>query len=109
MFENKLHHTTWFGSKPELIHGIHMIPICPITTYARGKQFVIEEWNRFSRDDYIPTEKSWTSLLKGNQATFDPETSYEFFASDRFDPGYLMDGESRTYYLIYSAMLADSR
>jgi endo-1,3(4)-beta-glucanase len=39
--------TAYFGSAPELIHGIHMVPISPPTSLLRPRQFVKEEWEAF--------------------------------------------------------------
>jgi endo-1,3(4)-beta-glucanase len=110
LYENKVDHTTFFGKKIEYIHGIQMMPICPITAYIRSKKFAIEEWQQFFKGNNssssVLEDKAWTALLRGNQATFDPTTSFEFFASGEFEDAFMMDGDSRAYYLMYSASLA---
>jgi endo-1,3(4)-beta-glucanase len=83
-----------------------MMPISPISAYTRTKKFVATEWKRYFGDDFIAKDKLWTSLIRGGQAIVDPEKSYRFFSSPNFQPSYLMDGDSRAYYLIYAAMLA---
>lgn len=47
MFENKVHHTTYFGANTEYIQGIHMLPLTAISPYMRPAAFVIEEWNKY--------------------------------------------------------------
>lgn len=44
LFENKIDHSTFFGQSPEFVHGIHMLPISPITSYIRPNTFVAHEW-----------------------------------------------------------------
>ncbi|KAG0648941.1 glycoside hydrolase [Hyphodiscus hymeniophilus] len=50
LFENKIDHTTYFGSNIEYIQGIHMLPLLPCSTLTRTKEFVTEEWNTFFSD-----------------------------------------------------------
>jgi endoglucanase Acf2 len=47
------------------------------------------------------------SLLRGGQAVNDPEMSYRCFSSEGFKKILLMDGDSRAYYLMYSAIFAE--
>jgi endo-1,3(4)-beta-glucanase len=105
MFENKIDHTTFFGNNAEYVQGIHMMPISPVSGYVRSKTFVREEWQSYFQS-YTPQDRVWTSLLKGNQALIDPVASYNFFSSGSFEDGLKMDGDSRAYYLFYSAVLA---
>ena len=44
LFENKIDHATFFGGESEFVHGIHMLPISPITSYMRPSSFVAHEW-----------------------------------------------------------------
>ncbi|KZM25404.1 Endo-1,3(4)-beta-glucanase [Ascochyta rabiei] len=106
LFENKVDHTTYFGSNIEYIQGIHMIPLNPSSAYTRPKDFVTEEWNTFfsnGRVDQIPG--GWRGILYANLALIDPQTSYNYFASPNFDYGSLDGGASRTWYLAYSAAM----
>jgi endo-1,3(4)-beta-glucanase len=105
MFENKIHHTTFFGNNPEFIHGIHMLPISPITAYIKSKEFVSQEWNKWF-DGYRTKSDDWTSVLNANLALWSPKTAFEFFAGDGFEEKWLQQGESRAWYLFYSAALA---
>jgi endo-1,3(4)-beta-glucanase len=107
LFENKVDHTTFFGNNPEYIQGIHMLPVSPISGYTRSRKFVLEEWQRyFQGDNYTPQDAAWTSLLRGNQALIDPVSSYNFFSSNSYSNSMRMEGDSRAYYLFYSAVLA---
>ncbi|KAF2673268.1 glycoside hydrolase [Microthyrium microscopicum] len=107
LFENKVDHATWFGRNPEYIHGIHMLPMTPISGYIRSKDFDIEEWQQKTNPNtFRPKDKVWTGILRAMQANHDPHGSYKFFASSDFDNTLLQQGESRAYYLMYSAILA---
>ncbi|KAI4606230.1 hypothetical protein J4E80_010207 [Alternaria sp. BMP 0032] len=105
LFENKIDHTTYFGGNIEYIEGIHMIPLNPSSAYTRRKQFVQEEWDTyFSNGRAEQVQGGWKSILKANQALFDPQASYDFFANPNFNEQ-LDGGASRTWYLAYSAAL----
>ena len=106
LFENKCDHTTYFGSNIEYIQGIHMIPLNPSSAYTRPKDFVTEEWNTyFSNGRADQVAGGWRGILYANLALIDPQTSYNYFASDSFDYGSLDGGASRTWYLAYSASM----
>lgn len=110
LFENKCDHVTYFGNNIEYIQGIHMIPLNPSSAYTRPKDFVTEEWNTFfsgGRVDQIAG--GWRGILYANLALIDPQTSYNYFASDNFDYGSLDGGASRTWYLAYSASMLNLR
>jgi endo-1,3(4)-beta-glucanase len=108
LYENKLHHTTFFGNNIEFIHGIHMLPISPISAYMRSKKFVNEEWQSFFKgNNFMPKADGWRSVLFGNQALIEPLASFRFFASEKFKSSWIGVGESRAYYLFYSSVLAD--
>jgi endo-1,3(4)-beta-glucanase len=84
-----------------------MIPVCPISTYTRSRKFAIAEWNHLYGKGFKLEDPSWTGVIRGNQATFDPEGSFGFFSSNGFQDKFLMDGDSRAYYLLYAAMLSE--
>ncbi|KAL1596237.1 endo-1,3-beta glucanase [Nothophoma quercina] len=106
LFENKVDHTTYFGSNIEYIQGIHMIPLNPSSAYTRPKDFVTEEWNTyFSNGRVNKVAGGWQGILYANLALIDPQTSYNYFSSDSFDYGSLDGGASRTWYLAYSAAM----
>jgi endo-1,3(4)-beta-glucanase len=83
-----------------------MLPICPMSAYTRTKKFAVEEWKAHFGDDFIASDKSWTGIIRAAQAIIEPEKSYKFFSSSSFDDGYMGESDSRAYYLIYAAMLA---
>ena len=106
LFENKVDHTTYFGSNIEFIQGIHMLPINPSSGYTRNKDFVKQEWDAFfsnGRVDQIPG--GWRGILYSNLALIDPKSAYRFFNSGNFKQEYLDGGASLTWYLALSAGL----
>ncbi|MCJ1401504.1 hypothetical protein MMC11_004718 [Xylographa trunciseda] len=109
LFENKIDHTTYFGGNFEYVQGIHMIPLMPFSAFIRSKRFVTEEWNTYFGETAVtPASKvagGWKGLLYANLAIIDPRASFDFFASDNFDPGWLDGGASRTWYLAFAAGL----
>ncbi|KAF2432715.1 endo-1,3-beta-glucanase [Tothia fuscella] len=106
LFENKADHTTYFGSQPEFIQGIHMIPISPITSYIRSGTFVSEEWGLyFANRNISAIQNGWSGILMANLATIDPRTSWQFFADPEFDVVHLDGGASLTWYLTWAACL----
>ncbi|KAL1877327.1 hypothetical protein VTK73DRAFT_8780 [Phialemonium thermophilum] len=107
LFENKIDHTTYFGTNIEYIEGIHMLPLLPCTALTRSSRFVKEEWQTyFSNGRADQVAGGWRGILYGNYATVDPKAAYNFFSATNFDPSWLDGGASRTWYLAYSAALA---
>jgi endo-1,3(4)-beta-glucanase len=105
LFENKIDHTTYFGSNPEYIEGIHMIPLNPTSAYTRSAEFVKEEWDTyFSGGRVDQVQGGWKAILYANYALINPQAAYDFFASSDFDTT-LDGGASRTWYLAYTAAL----
>ncbi|KAH0013312.1 endo-1,3-beta-glucanase, partial [Aureobasidium melanogenum] len=109
LFENKIDYTTYFGSNPEYIHGIHMIPAgFPFSAYVRTQKFVTEEWNAFFSNGRANVDGGWRGILYANLATIQPAASYAFFSDPKFNPVYLDGGASLTWYLTYSAAMGGS-
>lgn len=107
LFENKIDHTTYFGTNIEYIQGINMLPLIPATKLIRGRQFVSEEWEQyFSNGRVDSVAGGWRGILYGNLATIDPHTAYNWFNQSDFDASWLDGGASLTWYLAYSAALA---
>ncbi|KAJ5820525.1 CAZyme family GH81 [Penicillium riverlandense] len=109
LFENKVDHTTYFGSELAYIQGIHMLPLIPSSAYTRQNQFVTEEWNAmFASGAASPAENvdgGWKGILYANLAIINPTASWEFFAQSNFSYSWLDGGASRTWYLAYAAGL----
>ncbi|KAL6454120.1 ACF2 Endo-1 [Candida maltosa Xu316] len=104
LFENKIDYATYFGRGTigdEWIHGIHMLPITPISSYFRSPQFVKEEWDQKLGGiiDRIPD--GWKGILMLNKALFDPKSAWDWFARDDWDPALIDNGMSRTWSLAY--------
>ncbi|OBA19583.1 glycoside hydrolase [Metschnikowia bicuspidata var. bicuspidata NRRL YB-4993] len=106
LFENKVDFATFFGRGTvgdEFIHGIHMIPITPVSSYIRDPIFVREEWQEKLAGivDRIPD--GWQGLLRLNQGLFDPPTAWKWFARSDWNPALIDGGMSRTWSLAYLA------
>lgn len=105
-FENKLDYTTYFGTNPEYIHGIHMIPVTPVSSLLRDPTFVQQEWEQNVSQFIGNVNDGWLGILHSNQALYDPKSAYEFFSQDNFQTLWLDGGASRTWYLAYSAAVS---
>lgn len=104
LFENKIDHVTYFGTNPEHIQGIHMLPLLPSSTLTRTKQFVLEEWNTyFSNGRAELVGGGWKGILFANLAIVDPVRAWNFFKSSSFDSSWLDGGASLTWYLALAA------
>ncbi|VEU23208.1 DEKNAAC104327 [Brettanomyces naardenensis] len=102
LFENKIDHATYFGMNREFIHGIHMIPITPISNFMRNTQFVKEEWQEMHLGDLSnQIDSGWKGLLKLNSAIIDPQGAWQFFSDNNFQDQWLDNGMSRTWSLAY--------
>ncbi|CAN6627006.1 glucan endo-1,3-beta-D-glucosidase 2 [Trichomonascus vanleenenianus] len=102
LFENKIDHATYFGLNPEYIHGIHMIPVTPISSWVRNPDFVRQEWNSRVRGFVDSVDSGWKGILKINQALYDPRESARFFYDPSFQPKWLDGGMSRTWCLAFT-------
>ncbi|CAN3375356.1 hypothetical protein DIURU_002444 [Diutina rugosa] len=111
IFENKMAYTTFFGApdkNPEYVHGIHMIPLTPVSSMIRGSTFVEQEWDSQISTFLDNVDSGWTGILRLNQALFDPKSAYEFFSDSNWNPNHLDNGMSRTWSLALSAGLANA-
>eukprot|EP00002_Diphylleia_rotans_P003838 TRINITY_DN1271_c0_g1_i1.p1 TRINITY_DN1271_c0_g1~~TRINITY_DN1271_c0_g1_i1.p1 ORF type:complete len:733 (-),score=162.35 TRINITY_DN1271_c0_g1_i1:87-2285(-) len=96
-FENKCDYATWFGSNPEYIHGIQMLPMTAVSEEIRYAYFVAEEWPLIaSRAPGAPG--GWSSVLYTNYAMINKNSA---FASLQTAP--LDDGLTRTWALFFAA------
>ncbi|KAF5017743.1 hypothetical protein F66182_10313 [Fusarium sp. NRRL 66182] len=106
LFENKIHHTTWFSANIEAVQGIHMIPILPVSNYARTGTFVQQEWSTyFDKGRVDKFNNNWKGIIYGNYATIQPRAAWNFFAQAKFDAAWIDGGASRTWYMAYAAAL----
>ncbi|KAF5553306.1 glucan 1,3-beta-glucosidase [Fusarium circinatum] len=106
LFENKVHHTTWFSAAIEAVQGIHMIPILPVSNLARTATFVQQEWDTyFSKGRVDKFNNLWKGIIYGNYATVQPKTAWTFFTQSKFDANWIDGGASRTWYMAYAAAL----
>ena len=82
-----------------------MIPINPSSGYTRNQNFITEEWSTYfdnGRADQVAG--GWRGILYSDLALIDPKAAYDRF-SGAFDPQYLDDGATLTWYLALSAGL----
>lgn len=105
-FENKIDYSTYFGRGTignEWIHGIHMLPITPISSYIRGPKFVKEEWDQILAPiiDRIPD--GWKGILLLNLALSDPKKAWAWFARSDWNDSQIDNGMSRTWSLAFIA------
>lgn len=112
LFENKIDFSTFFGRGTvgdEFIHGIHMIPITPISSYIRGPNYVKEEWDAKLGGivDQIPD--GWRGILKLNAGLFDPKYSWDWFSGPDFEDRFIDEGMTRTWSLAYLAGIGASQ
>jgi len=102
-FQNKLHYTTWFGTRKEFIHGIQMMPLTPALRLSRRAEFCQQEWDDVISTLPLESFDTWTSvLLTGSLALIDPDEAYDRLAS--MDPGSMDDGLTRSYALYWAAV-----
>lgn len=102
-FENKLDHTTYFGTLTQYIQGIHMLPITPASSFVRRPLFVQQEWESILKSIVSNITDGWRGILMLNVALYDPTTAYNFFNSSSFQTAYLDNGMSKTWSLAYCA------
>jgi endo-1,3(4)-beta-glucanase len=116
LFENKIDYTTYFGDTPALIHGIHMVPLSPVSSYLRPRTFVKEEWDamfsdgRALRDGPEGAGGGWRGILHANLALIDSKASFAFFrdgVDGYWDGTWIDGGASRTWYLVWAAGLGE--
>ncbi|KAJ4424881.1 endo-1,3-beta glucanase [Gnomoniopsis sp. IMI 355080] len=107
LFENKIDHTTYFGTNIEYIEGIHMLPLLPSTPFIRPANFVEQEWAQYFDDGRADSVVGgWKGVLYGDYSTIDPEGAFAFFNQSTFDSSWLDGGASLTWYLAFAAALA---
>ncbi|KAI5464619.1 glycosyl hydrolase [Mariannaea sp. PMI_226] len=106
LFENKIHHTTYFDDHIESIQGIHMIPVIAPSAYIRSNAFVTQEWNTFFASGKIDKiANAWKSIIYASYANVDPVKAWNYFSSKSFNTNYIDGGASQTWYMAYSAAL----
>lgn len=104
VFENKIHHTTFFSSDIEAIQGIHMIPVGAPSMYTRPKTFVQQEWDAyFSNGRIDKIDNAWKSIIYASYATVNPKTAWNYFNSSDFNTNNIDGGASQTWYMAYAA------
>jgi endo-1,3(4)-beta-glucanase len=104
LFENKIHHTTFFSADIEAIQGIQMIPVHGPTGLTRSKTFIQEEWDAFYGGGKIDAmDNPWKGIAYAQYALVDAVGAYNFFASPSFQDNWIDGGASRSWYMAYAA------
>lgn len=104
LFENKIDHTTYFGTNIEYVQGIHMLPLLPSSTFTRTQKFVTQEWDAyFSNGRVNSIVGGWKGILYANYAIINAAAAWDFFSSPTFDVAWLDGGASQTWYLALAA------
>lgn len=112
LFENKIDFATFFGRGTvgdEYVHGIHMIPITPVSSYIRGSRYVKEEWDAKLGGivDQIPD--GWRGILKLNAGLFDPKYAWKWFSRLDWQDNLIDPGMTRSWALAYLAGIGGAR
>lgn len=105
LFENKVHHTTYFGTDPKDTQGIHMLPLIPTSPYVRTAAFAQDEWNAYFAGTINTINDGWKGILYLNMALWSPKASWNFFAQSSFNNQWLDGGASRTWSLAFAGMM----
>ena len=106
LFENKVHHTTFFSPDAEAIQGIHMMPVLAATGLTRSKQFIREEWDVFFAGGRIDAvDNAWKGVAYAQYALVDARAAWEFFAGEGFKANWVDGGASRSWWMAYAAAL----
>ncbi|KAF2737083.1 glycoside hydrolase [Polyplosphaeria fusca] len=109
MYEGKVDHSTYFGTDPSYISGIHTLPISAPTAYLRALSFVRAEWDKYFSEGRVDQVKGgWRGLLYGNYAVLDAKAAWTFFAGQGqqgWDDTWIDGGGSRSWYLVWCAGL----
>ena len=83
-----------------------MIPINPSSAYTRNRNFVTEEWGTYFDNGRVDqVAGGWRGILYSNLALIDAKTAYGWLSEPSFDPQYLDDGATLTWYLALAAGL----
>ncbi|TIC71141.1 glycoside hydrolase [Wallemia mellicola] len=92
-FENKRDHGTWFSPNIECIHGIHMLPLSPLTSFIRSPEFISQEFESHLRSIF-PTNTGWDAIILTNWAFSDNQRAVKYAKEwietapdSSFDPG----------------------
>mmetsp|Transcript_2085 Transcript_2085/g.6278 ORF Transcript_2085/g.6278 Transcript_2085/m.6278 type:complete len:363 (-) Transcript_2085:158-1246(-) len=80
--------STWFGDKPEYLHGIQALPVTPFTETLFDKDYVKEELPVLADALDMEVEPFWKAILGQIQAMADPKLGAETVdALADFGPG----------------------
>ncbi|KAL6015775.1 endo-1,3-beta glucanase [Candidozyma auris] len=112
LFENKIDFATFFGRGTvgdEYVHGIHMIPITPMSSYIRGSRYVKEEWDAKLAGIVDKIPDGWQGILKLNAGLFDPRYSWKWFSRNDWQDNLIDPGMTRSWALAYLAGIGGAK
>ena len=70
LFENKIDHTTYFGTNLEYIQMIHAIPIISASSFIRSPTFVKQEWDQKLAAIVNNVNDGWRGIMMLNVALY---------------------------------------
>lgn len=92
-----------------MVHGIHMLPISPASSFQRPRAWVRKEWDKyFSEDRWKTVEGGWRGVLAMNLALVDPKASLAFFRDGIdgvWDETWLDGGATRSWGMVWAMVL----
>ena len=68
---------TWFGSNPEYVHGINLMPFTPITEELLRPSFVSEEFPVLEPRIHAGIADQWKGLIELARAVLAPRRAFE--------------------------------
>jgi hypothetical protein len=76
-------YNTWFGDRPEYMHGINMIPFTPISSQLMNEAYVAREYDQI-RPSYELLEASdvWKSIIIMDHAILDGAAAWSELVND---------------------------
>ncbi|MCB4791759.1 MAG: T9SS type A sorting domain-containing protein [Elusimicrobia bacterium] len=82
LFGGKVDYNTWFGSEPEYIHGIQILPLTPSMLYLGYNA----DYARINYNHMVQinggTEDKWYDIFWKYQSFFDPQSAIRRFRDD---------------------------
>ncbi len=74
LWSTKAGYETFFGNRPEFIHGIQMLPFTPISEELLGPGWVSESYPLFSTN-YDTADEGWRGFMVMAKAVFDSDAA----------------------------------
>ncbi|WP_437645607.1 glycosyl hydrolase [Sorangium sp. So ce362] len=98
LWSTKADFRTWFGTNPEYVYGIQVLPITPISESLLSKTWITDTWPAMEAAMSGPDD-AWNAFLIAAHATVDKEVAW----AEAQEQTVLDDGLSRTALLYWIA------